>query len=178
MSGGELQRAGIARALASNPRVIFLDEPSSALDMSIRGQIINLLLDLQSEQGLAYVLVSHDMRVVAAMADYLLVMYLGHVVEQGPVDQVLHGPLHPYTKGLLNATLLGTEERPAVRIRGEVLQLPAGYNGCRFYRRCPFALDPCKEPQMLWDLTPGHAARCWRAEQIIELEARERVPVA
>ena len=84
MSGGQLQRVGVARALAPDPRVVFLDEPTSALDMSIQGQIINLLLDLQIEYGLAYVLVSHDLRVIRAMAHHVLVMYLGQVVEEGP----------------------------------------------------------------------------------------------
>jgi ABC-type oligopeptide transport system ATPase subunit len=95
MSGGQLQRVGVARALAPNPRMIFLDEPTSALDMSVRGQIMNLLLDLQSEYGLTYLLVSHDLRVVRAMAHYVHVMYLGQVVEEGPVEQVLTHPQHP-----------------------------------------------------------------------------------
>ncbi len=166
MSGGQLQRVSIARALASNPRVLFLDEPTSALDMSIRGQIVNLLVDLQARFGLAYVLVSHDLTVVRAMAHYVLVMYLGQVVEEGPVDAVLQAPRHPYTQGLLTATLLGREpsreSRATVRVRGEVLQLPPDYQGCKLTRRCPFETERCRaEPQPLAPIAPDHRVRCW-----------------
>jgi peptide/nickel transport system ATP-binding protein len=170
MSGGQLQRVGVARALAPDPRVVFLDEPTSALDMSIQGQIINLLLDLQVEYGLAYILVSHDLRVIRAMAHYVLVMYLGQVVEEGSVADVLMHPLHPYTRGLLAATLVGRlnlEQRRKVRVRGEVLQLPADYKGCKLTRRCPFELDRCRrDPQELEMVLPSHQVRCWRAMHI------------
>jgi oligopeptide/dipeptide ABC transporter ATP-binding protein len=173
MSGGQLQRVGVARALAPDPRVVFLDEPTSALDMSIQGQIINLLLDLQMEYGFAYVLVSHDLRVIRAMAHTVLVMYLGQVVEEGSVTDVLTHPLHPYTQGLLAATLVGRsnqfEQKPKVRVRGEVLQLPADYKGCKLTRRCPFELDRCRrEPQQLAEVLPGHHVRCWRAPHVQE----------
>lgn len=173
MSGGQLQRAGVARALSPKPQVVFLDEPTSALDMSVRGQIINLLLDLQAEDRLAYILVSHDLRVVRAMAQYMLVMYLGQIVEGGPVEEVLAHPLHPYTRGLLAATLVGllnhVEERQQVRVSGEVLQLPPSYQGCKLYRRCPFAQSRCQEePQMLKEVTSNHAVRCWRASEVAE----------
>jgi oligopeptide/dipeptide ABC transporter ATP-binding protein len=172
MSGGQLQRAGIARALASQPALIFLDEPTSALDMSVRGQIINLLLELQAEYRLAYILVSHDLTVVRALAHEVLVMYLGQVVEAGPVSQVLAHPLHPYTQGLLAATHLGRlaeqEQKRPLRVRGEVLQLPVGYQGCKLTRRCPFELERCRrQPQRLETVAPDHRARCWRA---LELE--------
>jgi oligopeptide/dipeptide ABC transporter ATP-binding protein len=168
MSGGQLQRVGIARALAPNPQVIFLDEPTSALDMSVRGQILNLLLDLQREEGLAYLLVAHDVRVVRAIAHYVLVMYLGQVVEEGPAEEILTHPLHPYTRGLLAATLVGlrdqVQERRRLRVSGEVLQLPPGYVGCKLYRRCPLAQDRCQEePQALQQAASNHAVRCWRA---------------
>ncbi len=168
MSGGQLQRVGVARALAPNPRMIFLDEPTSALDMSVRGQIINLLLDLQAEYGLAYILVSHDLRVVRAMAHDVHVMYLGQVVEEGPAVQVLTHPRHPYTQGLLAATSLGhldgAEPKNAPRVRGEVLQLSPDYIGCKLTRRCPFEMETCRrEPQALQTVGPGHRVRCWRA---------------
>jgi oligopeptide/dipeptide ABC transporter ATP-binding protein len=168
MSGGQLQRVGIARALAPNPQVVFLDEPTSALDMSVRGQILNLLLDLQREEGLAYLLVAHDVRAVRAIAHYLLVMYLGQVVEEGPAEEVLSRPLHPYTRGLLAATLVGfrdqVQEIRRLRVSGEVLQLPPGYVGCKLYRRCPLAQDRCQEePQALQQVDSNHAVRCWRA---------------
>jgi len=168
MSGGQLQRVGIARALAPNPQVIFLDEPTSALDMSVRGQILNLLLDLQGEEGLAYLLVAHDVRVVRAIAHYVLVMYLGQVVEEGPAEEILTRPLHPYTRGLLAATLVGVrdhvQETRRLRVSGEVLQLPPGYQGCRLYRRCPLAQGRCQEePQVLQQVASNHAVRCWHA---------------
>jgi oligopeptide/dipeptide ABC transporter ATP-binding protein len=168
MSGGQLQRVGVARALAPNPRMIFLDEPTSALDMSVRGQIMNLLLDLQSEYGLTYLLVSHDLRVVRAMAHYVHVMYLGQVVEEGPVEQVLTHPQHPYTQGLLAATAVGRFDRAvlkaAPRVRGEVLQLSPTYLGCKLTRRCPLEMEVCRqEPQILQSVGPDHRVRCWRA---------------
>ena len=168
MSGGQLQRVGVARALASNPEAVFLDEPTSALDMSIQGQIINLLLDVQKEHSLAYVLVSHDLRVIRAMAHYILVMYLGQVVEEGPVDDVLRRPLHPYTPGLLAATLVGrgrpSEQTRKVRVRGEVLQLPPDYRGCKLTGRCQFEQGRCRqEHQRLEEILPQHRVRCWRA---------------
>ncbi|MBW7883918.1 MAG: ATP-binding cassette domain-containing protein [Caldilineaceae bacterium] len=191
MSGGQLQRVSVARALATAPSVIFLDEPTSALDMSVRGQIVNLLLELQSTLDLAYVLVSHDLDVVRALAHYVLVMYLGQVVEEGPVDDVLSRPLHPYTQGLLSATLLGRaareQGRPVVRVRGEVLQLSPDYTGCKLTRRCPFELERCRqEPQALQTLSMAgtdQRVRCWRAQEIQQgqastekLESKSNVP--
>lgn len=173
MSGGQLQRVGVARALTTNPKVIFLDEPTSALDMSMRGQIINLLLDIQAEYGLVYVLVSHDLRVVRSMAHYMLVMYLGQVMEEGPVEEVIQRPLHPYTQGLLSATLVGhlglIQGKQRIRVSGEVLQLPAGYQGCNLIRRCPFEKERCsKELQTLEELMPGRKIRCWQALELIK----------
>ncbi|NMC13178.1 MAG: ATP-binding cassette domain-containing protein [Chloroflexi bacterium] len=168
MSGGQLQRVGVARALTTNPKVIFLDEPTSALDMSMRGQIINLLLDIQAELGLVYVLVSHDLRVVRAMAHYMLVIYLGQVMEEGTVEDIIQNPLHPYTKGLLAATLVGhvgeTETKQRVRVHGEVLQLPADFHGCNLIQRCPFEKQRCRtELQTLEEVIPGRKVRCWQA---------------
>ena len=168
MSGGQLQRVSVARALATAPSVIFLDEPTSALDMSVRGQIVNLLLDMQSKLDLAFVLVSHDFDVVRALAHYELVMYLGQVVEEGPVDVGLSRPLHPYTQGLLAATLLGRaareQGRPVVRVRGEVLQLSPDYPGCKLTRRCPFEVERCRHEWQTLSLTAeDHRVRCWRA---------------
>lgn len=182
MSSGQLQRVGVGRALAPNPKIVFLDEPTSALDMSIRGQIINLLLDLQAEYGLAYILVSHDLRLVRAMAHYVLVMYLGQVVEDGPMSEVLTHPLHPYTQGLLAATLVGhldhAEKRRKIRVKGEVLQLTTGFQGCKLTGRCPFEAERCqKEPQKLEILGPDHRVRCWRAmdiEKQVPSQSQER----
>jgi oligopeptide/dipeptide ABC transporter ATP-binding protein len=181
MSGGQLQRVSIARALASNPKVIFLDEPTSALDMSIRGQIVNLLLDLQAKYNLAYVLVSHDLTVVRAMAHYVLVMYLGEVVEEGPVSTILESPQHPYTQALLSATLLGhlggARRGPAAQVRGEVLQLSPDYQGCKLTRRCPLESQHCREvSQHLEAVSADHYVRCWRVtfEDKTEAESSPR----
>jgi oligopeptide transport system ATP-binding protein len=164
MSGGQLQRVGIARALATEPEVIFLDEPTSALDMSVRGQILELLGELQAQTGVAFILVSHDMRVVRAVASRVLVMYLGHVVEEGPAGEVTDAPRHPYTRALLAAAF--GRGGPAPRIRGEARSASAAERGCRLRGRCPFELEACSEPQELLPVGPGHRARCWRAGDI------------
>lgn len=173
MSGGQLQRVGIARALATRPDFVFLDEPTSALDLSVRGQIINLLFDLQEEYNLAYLFVSHDLRVVQYIADYILVMYLGQIVEQCPKDELYARPLHPYSKGLMDAISIkpGQEER-RYTLRGDVLRRDVQDLGCRLYPRCQFARPRCtSQHQELEELATGHRVRCWRAA---ELEAARR----
>ena len=172
MSGGQLQRVGIARAIASQPKLVFLDEPTSALDMSIRGQIVNLLIDLQQQKRLSYVLVTHDLRLVHAMADRVLVMYLGEIVEEGLTEDVLNKPLHPYTIGLLSAAMLGTDSRikhtdSKVHLDGEITSTPIEGRGCRLYERCPFSVDRCaNELQEMMPVLPGRRVRCWRALDI------------
>lgn len=171
MSGGQLQRIGVARAMAPRPELIFLDEPTSALDMSIRGQIVNLLLDQQAERNLAYILVTHDLRVVRFMADQVAVMYLGHFVEVASKREIFQQPLHPYTRGLFAAIMLGGEERHRQRqlfqLRGEVTPLDPQFAGCRLLSRCPFAVpERCRQPQELREIRPGHLVRCIRAEEI------------
>jgi peptide/nickel transport system ATP-binding protein len=167
VSAGQLQRASIARALATRPRMVFLDEPTSALDTSGRRQIENLLLTLQQELGLGYVLVSHDFHVIGAMAHHVVVMYLGQTVEEGPAEDVLRQPLHPYTRALVAASDLGSAKRSRWRIRGELSQLPAGYRGCRLYRRCPHAVSDCQEPQALAAVRGRQSVRFWRALEIV-----------
>lgn len=175
LSGGQLQRIALARALAPNPRFVFLDEPTSALDMSIRGQIVNLLLELQEVYKISYLFVTHDLRVIYFVTDRVLVMYLGQIVETGSRDMIFHTPLHPYTHGLLAATLIGRDESGKVRhisrLKGEVVQSSDSLNGCKLYGRCGYAAQQCKEPQVLREARKNHWVRCWQAEKL-QLETR------
>ena len=171
MSGGQLQRVALARALAPDPEFIFLDETTAALDMSIRGQIINLLLQLQRQRDLGFIFVSHDLRVIRYVSDRVYVMYLGQVVEIGPKQQIFSNPRHPYTRALLAATLVGRDDKAARQRRaalsGEAILKSEDFRGCKLYGRCPYARPRCAdEPQPLLQVQPDHWVRCWRADEI------------
>ena len=170
VSGGQLQRAAIARALAPNPEFIFLDEPTAALDMSIKGQIVNLLRELQHDSNLGLVFVSHDLRVVRYVADYVYVMYLGQIVEHGTSDQIFYSPQHPYTRALLASMQIGRQKQAEERLlKGEAVH--HGTRGCKLFGRCHFALDQCgHEPQILTEVEAEHWVRCWRTEDIAQLQ--------
>jgi oligopeptide transport system ATP-binding protein len=171
-SGGQLQRIGIARALATSPKFIVADEPISALDVSIQAQIVNLLADLKEELGLTYLLIAHDLSMVRHISDRVAVMYLGRLAEIGDREVVFRRPLHPYTKALLSAVPVPDPEREATRERVELPgEVPSPANpppGCGFHTRCSYATEVCgREMPTLRDLASGrspHWAACHHAE--------------
>ena len=170
MSGGQLQRLNIARALASGPELIFLDEPTSSLDVSIRGQIVNLLLEKQEKYGITFLLVAHDLRVVAVMADRVAVMYLGQFVEICEKEKIFSSPLHPYTRGLIQAARIDDlgfkNKNDLVRLSGELKEEDINSAGCRLTSRCPFYESQCNIHQDIIELRPGQWVRCWKALEV------------
>ena len=162
-SGGQRQRVAVARALALSPRAIVLDEPVSALDVSIRAQIMNLLKDLQGHYGMSYLLIAHNLATVRYLSHRVAVMYLGQIVEEAPSAALFRTPHHPYTKALISAALpvrpAGEPER--IALPGEVPSPTAPPAGCRFHPRCPVAFDRCAvEPPVLRPVAPGHSVAC------------------
>ena len=164
LSGGMRQRVMIAMALACDPRLLMADEPTTALDVTIQAQILDLMRGLREESGAAIVLITHDLGVVAEVCDEVVVMYAGQVVERAPVGELFRFPQHPYTVGLLGA-LPRLEQRRArlAAIEGTVPNMTAPPKGCRFQARCPFRIEKCAELPPLVPLEAGHLARCWRA---------------
>ncbi|GAC1327427.1 MAG: ATP-binding cassette domain-containing protein [Beijerinckiaceae bacterium] len=168
-SGGQRQRIAIARALALKPSFMVLDEPISALDVSIRAQILNLLTDIQDQFGLTYLIVAHDLALVEHFSSSVGVMYLGGMAELGPTEAVFSAPLHPYTKALLASVLRPDPEHraPVGVIKGEIGSALAPPPGCKFHPRCPFAIDICRTtPPVGRMLAPNQIVACHLAESI------------
>ena len=165
LSGGMRQRVMVAMALACKPKLLIADEPTTALDVTIQAQILDLMRTLREETGTAIILITHDLGVVAELADDVVVMYAGRIVERATVAALFAEPQHPYTVGLLGSIpRLDIEQDRLAAIEGQVPNPLAPVTGCRFHPRCPFVIERCRhEDPPLFDLGNGHESACWRA---------------
>jgi peptide/nickel transport system ATP-binding protein len=163
LSGGQARRVGVARALALSPKLIIADEPTAGLDVSVQGEVLNLMNRLQRQQGLTYIVITHNLPVVRHISDQLAIMYMGRLVEQGATATLFARPAHPYTEALLTATPVPDpdQRRPPPALRGEVPSLLSRPPGCEFHTRCPYAKERCRVERPLPQVRPpGQTVRC------------------
>ena len=167
LSGGMLQRAMIAAAIVNRPKLLLLDEPTTALDVTIQAQIMALLRNLQKESGMSMILITHDIGLVASMADRVIVMYAGQIIEEAPVKELFAAPAHPYTKALLQTVpgIYDEKDRELVAIPGMVPENYDSIPGCRFADRCAFRTKGCDQPQSYRQIGEGHFVRCMLAKE-------------
>jgi oligopeptide/dipeptide ABC transporter ATP-binding protein len=161
LSGGMRQRVMIAMALSCNPNLLIADEPTTALDVTVQAQILDLMRQLQEDIGMAIMFITHDLGVVASMADHVAVMYLGKVVEYSDTRTIFKSPRHPYTKGLLNSLTQVGQKRRLIPIEGSIPDPFEVPQGCAFAPRCPHATDQCREEPQLLEVESGHQVSCW-----------------
>lgn len=178
LSGGMRQRVMIAMSLACEPKVLIADEPTTALDVTVQAQIFDLLKEIQNDRGTCIILITHDFGAVAEMADRVLVMYAGHTIEEGSLDEIADSAHHPYTKGLLRSMPEIDDDpddvrKPLPEIPGTVPDLLRGLEGCPFAPRCSFAMSKCRELPPYFDLGNGRFVKCWLAQE--DIQAKEQV---
>ncbi len=182
LSGGQCQRVMIAMGLACNPELLIADEPTTALDVTIQAQILDLMRDLRTKIDTSIILITHDMGVIAEMADNVIVMYAGQVVEYAPAAAVFDDPKHPYTQGLLSSMpMLGQEREELTAIPGTVPSLINPPTGCRFANRCPYRFERCDEEPPLFPLSGNRQARCWlheKGEIVLDISKWDKISSA